>query len=509
MNYKALTFLFTLAWMVKPVPVTAAELAFQGDPFFVSTAGMRVSQLLKDFGANYRVPIIVSPMVTDTYIGRLEKQPPAQQLNALSRAFNLVWYFDGRALYVYKSNEVSSTVITPEFDTQEQLKSYVRQAKILSEGTCQLRQVGISQSFEIYGVPACIKRISDIASQLSIAVRNTASVDQHRENVRIFPLKYASATDVNYQYRNQTVVIPGVVSVLKEMSNANTLNQGTTPTQQAAAEQGGGGQGPVFSADPRQNAVIVRDRDINMPMYERLVSELDHRQEAIEITVSIIDVNAQDLGQLGVDWAVNAGVGSANLQFNTNTSGGALGGAGRTSLIANTSDFMVRVSALQQKSQAKVLSQPSVVTLNNVQAVLDKNTTFYTKLVGDKVAQLASVTSGTLMQVTPRVVSDEQSGVSDVFMQISIQDGSQQETASLAADGVPQVHNSEISTQASLKSGQSLLLGGFVQDQDIVVERKIPVLGDILWLGNLFKTKETTKTQTVRLFLIKAVPLKI
>lgn len=508
MNYKALTFLFAMAWMVKPVSVTATEIAFQGDPFFVSTAGMRVSQLLKDFGANYRIPVIVSPTVADTYIGRLEKQPPAQQLNALSRAFNLVWYFDGRALYVYKSNEVSSTVITPEFDTQEQLKSYVRQARILSEGTCQLSQVGISQSFEVYGVPACITRISDIANQLSIAVRNAAGADQHRENVRIFPLKYASATDVNYQYRNQTVVIPGVVSVLKEMSNASTLNQGITPTQQAAAEQGGGDQGPVFSADPRQNAVIVRDRDVNMPMYERLVSELDHRQDAIEITVSIIDVDAQDLGQLGVDWAVNAGVGSANLQFNTNTSGRA-SSAGGTSLIANTSDFMVRVSALQQKSQAKVLSQPSVVTLNNVQAVLDKNTTFYTKLVGDKVAQLASVTSGTLLQVTPRVIPDEQRGVSDVLMQLSIQDGSQQETASLAADGVPQVHNSEISTQATLKSGQSLLLGGFVQDQDIVVERKIPVLGDIPWVGNLFKNKETTKMQTVRLFLIKAVPLKI
>ncbi|MCK7227238.1 EscC/YscC/HrcC family type III secretion system outer membrane ring protein [Enterobacter asburiae] len=509
MNYKLITLIITLAWITASAPVTAATLALEGTPFFVSTTGMRVSQLLKDFGANYRIPVIVSPLINDTFVGKLKKQPPVQQLNELSRAFNLVWYFDGKALYVYKSNEVMSSVITPEFDTQEQLKTYVRQARILSDENCQLRQVGISQSFEIYGVPECIKRITDIAGQLSIAVRNTASADQHRENVRIFPLKYASATDVNYQYRDQQVVIPGVVSVLKEMSNASSPNQQTTPTQQVAAEQNQQDSGPIFSADPRQNAVIVRDRDVNMPMYERLISELDHRQDAIEITVSIIDVNAADLGQLGVDWAVNASVGNTGLQFNTNTARGGTGRAGGTSLIANTSDFMVRVSALEQKSQAKVLSQPSVVTLNNVQAILDKNTTFYTKLVGDKVAQLASVTSGTLMQVTPRVIPDEQSGKNDVFMQLSIQDGSQQESTILASDGMPQINNSEISTQATLKSGQSLLLGGFVQDQDTTVERKIPFLGDIFWLGNFFKTKETTKIQTVRLFLIKAVPLKI
>lgn len=505
MKYKIIAVLLTLACFAKPVAAT--EILWQGSPFFVSTAGMRVSQLLKDFGANYRIPVTVSPLINDMFIGKLDKLPPAEQLNALSRSFNLVWYFDGKALYIYKSNEVSSTVITPEFDTQEQLKTYVRQAKVLSDGTCQLRQIGISQSFEIYGVPQCVKRITDIASQLSVAVRNTANADQHRENVRIFPLKYASATDVNYQYRDQSVVIPGVVSVLKEMSNASSLNQGATPTQQTAAEQGAQASGPVFSADPRQNAVIVRDRDVNMPMYERLIADLDHRQDAIEITVSIIDVNAEDLGQLGVDWSANANIGGANLQFNTSMSGSRA--VGTSSLITNSGDFMVRVSALEQKSQAKVLSQPSVLTLNNVQAILDKNTTFYTKLVGDKVAKLASITSGTLMQVTPRLIPSENSNKSDVLLQLSIQDGSQQASGAVASEGMPQVQNSEITTQATLKSGQSLLLGGFVQDQDIVVERKIPVLGDIIWVGSLFKSKETTKIQTVRLFLIKAVPLKV
>lgn len=500
---RALLFLFIL--ILLPIEAfSASTLDWKGPPFFVMTHGMLVSELLKNFGANYDIPVITSPSIRDVFIGRFEKGTPEQQLDRLARTYNLVWYYDGKALYVYKNNEVKSSVITPEFDTREQLKEYVLQAGVLAEGTCQLRQIGVSQSFEIYGVPECVKHITDIASQLSVASRNQAQVDQQKENVQVFPLKYASATDVTYQYRNQSVIIPGVVTVLQRMNNSQAVNSASTPTQLNAAQQETESSGPTFSADPRQNAVVVRDRDANMPMYQRLISQLDHRQDAIEITVSIIDVNAEDLGALGIDWAANADIGGMNLQLNTNLSSGS---GYATSVITNTSDFMVRVNALEQKSQAKVLSQPSVVTLNNVQAVLDKNTTFYTKLVGDKVAKLASITSGTLMQVTPRVVKNE-AGIAEVLLLLSIQDGSQQSSA-LGADGMPQVQNSEIDTQATLKSGQSLLLGGFVQDQDIVTERKIPLLGDIYLIGNFFKSKETTKVQTVRLFLIKAVPLKI
>lgn len=59
-----------------------------------------------------------------------------------------------------------------------------------------------------------------------------------------------------------------------------------------------------------------------------------------------------------------------------------------------------------KSSQAYVLSQPSVVTLNNIRAVLDKNITFYTKLQGEKVAKLESITTGSLLRVTPRLLND-------------------------------------------------------------------------------------------------------
>lgn len=112
---------------------------------------------------------------------------------------------------------------------------------------------------------------------------------------------------------------------------------------------------------------------------------------------------------------------------------------------------MMRLNALEKNSKAKVLSRPSVVTLNNVQAVLDKNVTFYTKLEGDKVAKLESVTTGSLLRVTPRLIDEV--GHQAVMLDLNIQDGQQSQAVS-RSEPLPQVQNSEISTQATLKSGR-------------------------------------------------------
>lgn len=209
-------------------------------------------------------------------------------------------------------------------------------------------------------------------------------------------------------------------------------------------------------------------------------------------------MDAGDINQLGIDWSAAISIGSGMLSFNN--SGGRLD-SGFSSVIKNTPHFMVRLSALEKNSRAYVLPQPSVVTLNNIQAVLDKNVTFYTKLEGDKVAKLESVTTGSLLRVTPRLL--EQNGKQNIMLNLNIQDGQQSEPIS-QEEPLPGVQNAEIASQAMLQAGQSLLLGGFKQDKQIQSEKKIPLLGSIPVLGHLFSTKTNQMHSVIRLFLIKA-----
>ncbi len=119
-------------------------------------------------------------------------------------------------------------------------------------------------------------------------------------------------------------------------------------------------------------------------------------------------------------------------------------------------------------------------------------------------AKLESVTSGSLLRVTPRMIETE--GVQEVLLNLNIQDG-QQQASTNSNEPLPEIRNSDISTQATLQVGQSLLLGGFIQDTQIESQNKIPLLGDIPLLGGLFRSTDKQSHSVVRLFLIKAVPV--
>jgi len=472
---------------------------WQGEPWFLHTRGMPVTQVLHDLGSNYHIPVNVSERVKDIFIGEINAQSPEHILNRLGRLYSLVFYFDGQVLYVYKAQEVTSQIVTSQYLQPAVIKRYLEARGALSKGSCMLNQVADFQAFEIHGVPACLQRVSrlveDVDSKAKIRATNT-------ETLRVFPLRFASASDVTYEYRQQKVVVPGIVTVLNKMKNGNTLPLGdgkSAESKDISATQ--------FSADPSQNAIIVRAREVDMPMYQQLVSQLDKRQRQIEISVAIIDVDAANLKQLGVDWSGSIVHGGIGASLNTGISADS---SYMSSVIDNSSDFMAKISALQQSSQAKILSQPSVVTLNNVQAILDKNVTFYTKLEGENVAKLESVSSGTLMRVTPRVIEDARGlgTVQEIMLQLNIQDG-QQSGVTSQTEPLPQVQNSEITTQATLTSGQSLLLGGFVQDKQINTRRSVPLLGDIPYLGALFSSSHHETHSVVRLFLIKATPVSL
>ncbi|WP_145515971.1 EscC/YscC/HrcC family type III secretion system outer membrane ring protein [Yersinia aleksiciae] len=469
---------------------------WQGEPFFIYSRGMPVSNLLKDLGMNYGIPVVVSPDINEHFSGTIRDKKPEEILSELAGLYNITWYYDGGTLYFYKAQSIRREFISPDGLSTTTLLKYLQSSGVPADKNCVVKAISRLGAIEVTGVPICIERVTTLSKMLSSQAR---SQNESKETVKVFQLKYASAADSDYQYRDQQVKLPGLVSVLREMTMGNNLplvggkGQDNTPSSM-----------PLFSADPRQNAIIIRDRQVNMPMYRSLIKQLDQRPVQIEISVTIIDVDAGDISQLGIDWSASTSIGGTGISFNKDM--GKNGADGFSTVIGDTSNFMVRLNALQRNSRARVLSRPSVVTLNNIQAVLDKNITFYTKLEGDKVAKLESVISGSLLRVTPRMIDAD--GVKEVLLNLNIQDGQQQAPIS-SSEPLPEIQNSDISTQATLRVGQSLLLGGFIQDKQIESQNKIPLLGDIPLVGGLFRSTDKQSHSVVRLFLIKAVPVNI
>ncbi|BDD91102.1 type III secretion protein [Pandoraea sp. NE5] len=488
---------------------------WRGGPFVFQSAGTPLAELLRDFGAHHGIPTVVSPHVADRFIGTLPAGAAQATLDALSERYRLSWYFNGQTLNVYKSSEATRRVMSVRYASPSDLLGHLRNAGVLHPRHCVARAIPATHALEIAGVPACIETVAMLADHLE---RDARDQQESEETIKIFPLKFATADDTRYFYRGQEVVVPGVVSVLKDLIlGAGPLGATAAASASPGASAGAGLDArlppatgsrsgtPRFSADPRRNAVIVRERRRNLPIYGDLIAQLDIRPRLVDISVAIIDVNASDIAELGVDFSGSARLGGFGaVSLNSQTQSGDSGTF--TTLVGDTNKFMVNLSALERNSKARVLSRPSIVTLDNMQAVLDRSVTFYTKVSGEKVAKLESVTSGSLLRVTPRLVPQEGDGREQVMLTLNIEDGGEVRSERNSRNEVPTIRNSSISTHATLQAGQSLLLGGFVQDAQHEQERKIPLLGDLPLIGRLFSSTSNRSDSVMRLFLIKAEP---
>jgi type III secretion protein C len=278
---------------------------------------------------------------------------------------------------------------------------------------------------------------------------------------------------------------------------------------------------PVIAADQRTNSVLIRDLPDRMYQYGELIKRLDVKPRLIEIEAHIIEVDDGALRQLGIDWtAHNSHVdlqsgtgllpqstynGTLNPSFNTTTlaDGSSVAatplGMSLSAVLGDAGRYlMARISALQQENEAHIDESPKVVTLDNIEAVMENKTQFFVPVSGYTSADLYSVSAGVSLRVLPMVV--EEQGKTQIKLDVAIEDG--QIDRSDTVGNLPTVTSSRINTQAFIEQGQALLIAGYRTDNDSNNVTGVPGLSKIPLIGALFRTKNKQKSHMERLFLL-------
>ena len=166
-----------------------------------------------------------------------------------------------------------------------------------------------------------------------------------------------------------------------------------------------------------------------------------------------------------------------------------IGGPGR--------QLVAKVSALEQSGQGKIVARPKVLTMNNVEAVLENTETFYVKSEGAYSANLFDITAGTTVRVMPLVLSKGSS--SGVKMAIAIEDGGIMEQTD---SNIPRIKRSSINTQAVVGEGESVLLAGYSIDRQDKNRSGLPGLSSLPLIGGLFGTSESSVSRSDRYYLV-------
>lgn len=522
---------------------TAGALAQWSDrPFSYVAVGQDLRQLLRDFAASQGLGIIVSDQVEGTISGNFQQMQPRTFIEEISSTYGLVWYLFGGVLYVYDAGETQSEIIYLTNTQPDLLRHPLEQLGIL-DPRFDWRADADLGIVVVTGPP----RYTEIVKQV---IQTIEARRQDAPGVVVIRLKHASAIDRTITYRDQVITVPGVATILRQMvgqQQAAGITQRTLPATvpavpslrgQGLAAQGtrrappgapgpssvppgaagAPGTSPVtapsppageaaqvlsdplgslnlvsIEADPRLNAVIISARGDRLPFFERLVQQLDTPSELIQIDVTIIDVAANRLTQLGVNWEAISGdftVGFTSLITPTIDAGLGITGLG--------TDFAAEIRALETVGDARIVSQPSVLTFDSVEAVVDETESIYIKVPGNEDVDLFQVQTGTLLRVTPRIVSVRD--VPDVELFVDIRDGSFNDA--MQVDDIPSVDESQLTTTAIVSEGEGLLLGGLYRTRSTDVDEKVPILGDIPLLGLAFRSKTTQQSSVVRLFLL-------
>ena len=544
-----------LAGAFHGAPAAAAELRWPDRAVQIIASEKKLPDFLRELVASQGSTAVIDPKVDGVISGRFvihgaRGDSARATLDKVCESYGLTWYYDGSLMFIEPASEATSEVLPIAGSNALRIAEALLRLQV-SDKRYPLTVSQSENSVFVSGPRRYVNAVRQIVQSIDY---RASQVD--RSEVRMFPLKFAWANDVHLARTGRDEIVPGVVTTLRQLFDADG-GDGRVAAATASRSDGGGAQavtrlssnrpartgdaasaggvadagtapnakegradawmngvrGPQFRSDARMNAVLVRDIPERMAQYATLISAMDARPRLVEIELTIMDVSVDSLDSLGVDWRAHTShvdVQTGNATTPALTWGSAATAAGQvgaltppgvvlTAAIGNElrNFLLTRVSALASKGQATFVATPKVLTLDNTEASLENKSEFYIPVNGFQDSSLYSVTAGTDVRVTPLIV-DEADGHS-VMLVINIGDDS---LGTDTVQGIPIVYRRSVNTQALIGDGKSVLLAGYSSEQKTNADAGVPVLSAIPILGNLFKYAQKNRTKMERFYLL-------
>jgi len=368
------------------------------------------------------------------------------------------------------------------------------------KASIKLHDVTWKQIFEVVLNPVGYTYIDEAGI---IKVVSLDSLNQEPVDTEIFVLSYARASDVQ----------PAIVTMIES------------------------GKGGKLTVDARSNSLIVTERPSKLNKIRPIIKQLDRATDQVMIETKFIEVTENDVRNLGVNWAsmqnytmtlgnLQQGISASSIPnafYNlvnrpgSNLNGGVQGITTSTTGVASPAsivtpsavfsaqDFSVILSALESLSTTKIVSNPTIVTLNNTEATIDvgeedpiPNYTYNQERGSFEVSGFTYKPIGIILKVTPQVNA---SG----FIKLTLAPEVSQKagTASFGGAGgaqIPIISERKATTQVTLKDGFTMGIGGLRSSTTTKGSSRVPLLGSIPVLGQLFRS-DSKEAQTTNLII--------
>ncbi len=535
-----------------------AEIPWRNKRYSHFSQGEELRSLLKGFIAEQGINAVVSEEINGLVSGNFNNLSPQTFFEGMMSANSLIWFYDGTNLYIDPSSEVRTQALQLPYVSAERLIEAAKEMHYESS-SWSISRIPKSDIVQLSGPNRLVARLGELAMALdtgqnekdsirvfplkyawaqdtnvayqgqTVTVPGVATQLQQlmfgqSENSGLGISSSSFGGSLSTPQKTASTVTPltplSGQGGIPDANPSNSDSQNNSSSNKATKSSGAPSPSANIQSNIQLNAIVIRDSIGRMPLYEDVINMLDRPVPIIEITVSIVDVDTQFTSQLGNQlFNISKTGGKTNFSIGAAPAGGtataSLGGdsssvtlldgvspnlamgAGFSGAVS-TYKFAEAIQALEANNRAQTLSRPSVLTLDNTEAVISQQSTFYTQTSAQYSSTLYNVNSGTLLRVTPHLIQEE--GQLKVKLLVNIQDGST-DFATLV-NSLPTVSENTVTTQAVIQEGQSLLVAGHFTKRDEQNRTGIPILSQIPIVGFLFGAKNKTFSTAERLYLI-------
>ncbi|QIV96019.1 type IV pilus assembly protein PilQ [Allofrancisella inopinata] len=265
-----------------------------------------------------------------------------------------------------------------------------------------------------------------------------------------------------------------------------TTAQAAQTVVTSMAKQNGGIMSPrgSITSDVRTNTLIVTDTEEKIPQIKKVVNEIDIPNDQVLIESRIVEVNRDTSLELGFNYGLTDTTGGA-VNIGLDTFKMPKDALGATAELAYTvfggMKLTIEIQALESESLLNQVASPHLIVANNETAFIKQGEQVpYKQTTASGAAAISFQEAVLELKVTPQIAPDGNLILEIVVTKNSVIPNSEDQELP------PRIATREITTKIMTKDGQTIVIGGIYETKQDEVRTKIPLLGDIPYLGYLF-----------------------
>ncbi|MBU2333767.1 MULTISPECIES: type IV pilus secretin PilQ [Stutzerimonas stutzeri subgroup] len=323
-----------------------------------------------------------------------------------------------------------------------------------------------------------------VAPADEIAARERQELESQRQIAELAPLR-REVVQVNYA----------------KAADIARLFQSVTDNGGVAEERGS------IAVDDRTNNIIAYQTQDRLDELRRIVTQLDIPVRQVMIEARIVEANVDYDKSLGVRWGGNLGAGdkwsawgkNGNLDVEDAEGGGQritwpmntpfvdMGAVGATSglglgFVTDNAILDLQLSAMEKTGNGEVVSQPKVVTADKETAKILKGSEVPYQEASSSGATSTSFKEAALsLEVTPQITPDNR-----IIMEVKVTKD-EPDFSQAATTGVPAIRKNEVNAKVLVTDGETIVIGGVFSNTQSKSVDKVPLLGDLPFVGRLFR----------------------